>query len=182
MVQLPFFRAAAVIATLALPLGGAACTGSTAADDGPSQANPLDGEEASLMAGLNMLRASQTPPLPSIAVCFSLDISASAHSDDMRDHNYLAQSPPDDASSTVRTRACTAGYAPACSGNIAMGEVLAEGFGSGATTLTGWEANPTSDGILLNATFIVGGVGRAIGATTEMWTLDLAAVTDPSCQ
>ena len=179
MRQLSFFRVAAVFA---LPLGVAACTGSTAADDGPSQANPLDSEEASLMAGLNMLRASQTPALPSIAVCFSLNVSASAHSDDMRDNNYLAQSPPDDPSSTVRTRACTAGYTPACSGDIAMGEVLAEGFGSGATTLTGWEDNATSDALLLNAGFIVGGVGRSIGATTEMWTLDLAAVNDPSCQ
>jgi uncharacterized protein YkwD len=173
------FRAAAV---LALSFGLAACGSSVAAADGPSQANPLDSEESALIVALNALRASQSPPAPPVAVCFSLDVSAAAHSDDMRDNDYLAASPPGDPQSTVRTRACSAGYTPACSSDLAMAELVASGYGTGDDTLSGWESNATSDPLLLDPVFIVGGVGRSIGAATETWTLDLAAKADPSCQ
>ena len=169
-------------AVLAMPLGLAACDGTTAADDGPSQANPLDSEESAAIVAINALRASQSPPAPSVAVCSALNVSASAHSDDMRDNGYLAESPPNDPASTVRTRACSAGYTPACSGSLAMGELVASGYGTGQDTVSGWDNDTTAKPILLNPVFIVAGIGRSLGANIETWTLDLAAATDPSCQ
>jgi uncharacterized protein YkwD len=171
------FRAAVV----ALPLGLAACSGTTAASNGPSQANPLDGEESAAIVALNTLRAAQSPPSPSVIACFALNFSASAHSDDMRDHGYLAESPPNDPQSTVRTRACSAGYTPACSANLAMGELVASGYGTGQDTINGWDGDMTSKPILLNPVFVVAGIGRSLGANIETWTLDLAAKPDPSC-
>lgn len=163
---------------LALPLALPACTGSTTDPDLPSDPK-LDLEEQAVIQSLNSLRSSQG--LPTVTACVSLNVSASAHSDDMRDNGYLDESPPGNPSSTVRTRACTAGYTPACSGTIPMGELVAEGFGTGAETVTQWQNDMTAGPILVNPAFIVAGVGRSIGATAQTWTLDLASVADPSC-
>jgi uncharacterized protein YkwD len=169
-----FPRATAVLA-FALPLS--ACQGTTTAFGGPSQANPLDSEESSVIQSLNMLRMGKG--LPQVAVCFSLNVSASAHSDDMRNKMYLSDVSPD--GSTVRTRGCMNGYTPACTGMIPMAELVAEGFGTGAETLSQWAADPTAGPILIEAPFVVAGCGRSIGADNERWTLDLASQQDASC-
>jgi uncharacterized protein YkwD len=164
---------------LALPLALAACNGTTTAYGGPSQANPLDSEENDVLLQLNILRSQKG--VSQVAVCFSLNVSASAHSDDMRDNMYLSDVSPIDGS-TVRTRACKAGYAAACPpATIPMAELVAEGNGTGAMTLAQWATDTTAGPILTEAPFVEAGVGRSIGADNERWTLDLASVMDPSC-
>jgi uncharacterized protein YkwD len=168
-----FSRSAAVL----LPLVLAACNGSTTAVGGPSQANPLDPEENAAIAQVNVLRVMAGAP--QVTVCASLNVSASAHSDDMRDNNYLAEMSPD--GSTVRTRACKAGYTPSCTGNLPMAELVAEGSGTGAETVAQWANDATAGPILVQKDLVVAGIGRSFGVDNERWTLDFASVTDPSC-
>ncbi len=170
-----FARAIAVLVPLSLC---AACGGNTSAVDAPSQANPLDAEESDVIYELNSLRTAAGVPV--VTVCSSLNVSASAHSDDMRDNDYLSDTPPTNPASTVRTRACTAGYAPACTGTIPMAELVAEGYGTGAETVMQWQMDSTAGPILVEAPFVVAGVGRSQGATNQYWALDLAATADPA--
>ncbi len=165
-------------ALLALSLGLAACSGSTTSANLPSIANPLDSDRDDVMAQLNVLRLAAGVPIAND--CYTLNISASAHSDDMRDNNYLSDVAPD--GSTVRTRACSAGYEAACgAATIPMAELVAQGFATGEDTVNQWAADMTSDPILINAQLTWVGVGRSIGATAQYWTLDMASVDDPSC-
>jgi uncharacterized protein YkwD len=163
-------------AVLVLPLALAACNGSVAAG-GPSSPS-LDTEELAALAQINVLRGTAAVPL--VTACTSLNVSASAHSDDMRDNGYLAEMSPVDGS-TVRTRACKAGYAPSCTGNIPMAELVAEGSGTGAATVAQWAMDGTAGPILVQKDLVLAGIGRSIGADNERWTLDLASVADPSC-
>lgn len=160
-----------------LPLALVACTGNTTAVGGPSPTS-LDDQEKDAIAQLNLLRG-QAGLSPVLAVCTSLNVSASTHSDDMRDRQYLSDMAPD--GSTVRTRACAAGYTPACSGSIPMAELVAEGYGTGAETVTQWSNDPTAGPITRQSGFLVVGIGRSIGTDNERWTLDLSSMTDASC-
>ncbi len=83
--------------------------------------------------------------------------------------------------STVRMRACTAGYAPGCAASAPMSEVVASGFKTGDETLASWVSDPTSGPIVTDAQLIVVGVGRSKGATGYIWTMDLGSVADASC-
>jgi uncharacterized protein YkwD len=160
---------------LALP----ACSGTTAASDAPSIANPLDSERGDALNQLNTLR--QMAGVPLATNCFSLNVSASAHSDDMRDNDYLSDTAPD--GSTVRTRACSAGYAPACDGTTtAMAELVASGSATGQETVGQWAGSTMSAPLLVNSALVWVGLGRSIGATDVYWAMDMAATADPSCQ
>jgi uncharacterized protein YkwD len=163
---------------LALPLALTACNGNTTANLAPTPGNPLDPEENAIVFQLNALRAQKG--LSQVTACFSLNVSAAAHSDDMRDNNYLSDVSPTDMS-TVRTRACTFGYKAACGTSIPMAELVAEGNGTGNETFAQWESDMTAGPILVEPPFVVVGLGRSIGADNERWTLDLASMTDPSC-
>ncbi len=166
-------RAAAALLSLAL----VAC-GSTTAAGGPSQANPLDPEESAAVAKVNSIRMAANVPL--LTPCTSLNVSASAHSDEMRDNGYLSDVSPV-TMSTVRTRACAAGYMPACSGSLPMAELVAEGSGTGPDTVMQWQMDATAGPILTQADLLVVGIGRSIGVDNERWTMDFASQTDPSC-
>jgi uncharacterized protein YkwD len=164
--------------SLALSLSSAACT-SIEVPTGPSQANPLDPEESDIVFLLNQLRTSKG--LPAVNVCKSLNASASGHSDDMRDNAYLSDMGPD--GSTVRTRACAAGYQAACGSTIAMAELVASGNTAGQDTFNQWTGDATSSPILTNGVFLVVGVGSSEASDGSfLWTLDLGGVADPSCQ
>lgn len=162
-----------------LPFSLAACSGTTAGFGGASQANPLDAEENSVVQQLNLLR--QSAGVSQVSVCTSLNVSASAHADDMRDGMYLSDVSPT-TGSDVRSRACAAGYSAACGTTIPMAELVAEGYGTGAQTVDQWHTDPTAGPILVQAGFVVVGVGRSLAADNERWTLDLSSVADPSCQ
>jgi uncharacterized protein YkwD len=163
---------------LALPLALTACSGNTTASDLPSIANPLDTDRSDAMTQLNVLRQGAGVPLATN--CFSLNVSASAHSDDMRDNDYLAETAPD--GSTVRTRSCSAGYEPGCVASTPMAELVAQGYATGEDTVNQWAADTTSSPILINPALVWVGVGRSIGATAQYWTLDMGATADSSCQ
>jgi len=160
-------------------LGAMALTGCTSVDyaDKVSVANPLDEFESDLVVKLNGLR--QAAGAPVLAVCATLNVATSAHSDDMRDNNYLSDVAPD--KSTTPTRACAAGYQPGCIKTVAMVEFIAKGHCEGSVTLDQWKADPKSSVMLTKPEFVVMGVGRALGADYPIWTLDLADKTDASC-
>jgi uncharacterized protein YkwD len=168
----PCFRSVLLV----LPLALAACNGTTGLP--ATIANPLDPERAAAVAELNSIRASAG--VSQLTVCASLNVSASGHSDDMRDNNYLAEVSPL-TGSDVRTRACSAGYNTACASSNPMAELVAEGYSSGAQTITQWQADATSGPILTKAGMTVVGMGRSVGADNVFWTLDLSSATDPSC-
>jgi uncharacterized protein YkwD len=145
----------------------------------PTPANPLDAEETSFVAGLNTYRKKASAP--PIAVCASLNVSASAHSDDMRDHSYLAEISPIDMSN-AHTRACKAGYAPACGASTStMSELVAVSVGTGQALLMQFTSDPSASHLLAETSFVVVGLGRSIGCDNDYWTIDLASMSDPSC-
>src|SRR5262249_47957984 len=109
-----------------------------------------------------------------------LDASASSHSDDMRDKAYLSDMAPD--GSTVRDRACAAGYTAACGTSIPMAELVASGNTAGIETFQQWSTDPASSPLLVNAMLVVVGVGRSLGESDATWTLDLGGAMDPSCK
>jgi uncharacterized protein YkwD len=160
-------------------LAAMALTGCSSVEfaDKVSQANPLDEFEQDLVNKLNELR--QGAGVPTLAVCASLNVATSAHSDDMRDKNYLSDVAPD--KSTTVTRACDAGYEPACLGIPAMVEFIAKGKGEGSVTLDQWKMDPESNVLLTKPEFVVVGVGRSLGADQPIWTMDVADRTDASC-
>jgi uncharacterized protein YkwD len=157
-----------------------AITGCTSVEyaDKVSVANPLDPFELDVRDQLNALRT--TAGVPALTVCASLNVATSAHSDDMRDKNYLSDVGPD--KSTTPTRACDAGYQPACVGTAAMVEFIAKGHGEGTNTLDQWKADPKSSALLTAPEFVVMGLGRSLGADYPIWTLDMADQTDASCE
>jgi uncharacterized protein YkwD len=161
----------------ALTVGG--CSSVEFADK-VSPANPLDEFELDLLDGLNAVRESAG--VPKLAVCASLNVATSAHSDDMRDKNYLSDIAPAPDNSTTPTRACDAGYAPACAGSAAMVEFIAKGHGEGTVTLEQWQKDMATGDMLTRAEFVVVGIGRALGADQPIWTMDMADKPDGSCE
>jgi uncharacterized protein YkwD len=153
--------------------------GDVATNLGPSEANPLDAEESALIAGLNKLRADAGIAAP-VLVCASLNVSASAHADDMRDNAYLSDTGQD--SSTPRTRGCAAGYKPACSDtSTPMAETVASGIVSGTGTLPQWQKDEATKTLLVNPALTVVGIGRSLQGDVPVWAMDLASKDDPSC-
>jgi uncharacterized protein YkwD len=152
--------------------------GSVSMDLGPSQANPLDSEEANAWFEINQVRAGKG--LAPVAKCASLNVSASAHADDMRDNDYLAETGMD--GSSVQSRACAAGYMTACtSPDAAMEELVAMGIETGEATVQQWVGSSTADAILVNPNMTVVGIGRSLSSSTTYWAADFAAVDEASC-
>jgi uncharacterized protein YkwD len=170
-----------VLAPLALGCGllSAGC-GGVELNRVASEANPLDAEESSLVASLNKFRADAGIATP-VQVCASLNVSASAHADDMRDNAYLSDTGQD--GSTPRSRGCAAGYSAACNDtSTAMAEMVASGLLKGADTLPQWEKDEMTKGLLLNPALTVIGVGRSLEGETPVWAMDLASKDDASCK
>lgn len=156
-----------------------ACSGTTDAPDAePSEANPLDSEESALFFSLNEYR--QNHGVAPVKQCVVLNVSASKHSDDMRDQNYLDDTAPD--GTTARARACSEGYQPACD-NTAMAELVGSGLENGDPTLDQWTKDATTEAIVVNPGLTVAGVGRSLWGIEKpaVWTLDFGASDDPSC-
>ena len=180
MASRPFDRRS-VFAPLALLVGlfASGCSGDVQSNPGPSEANPIDAEESAVIAGLNKLRAGAGITTPML-VCVSLNVSAAAHADDMRDNAYLSDTGPD--GSTPRSRGCKVGYSPACDDKTtAMAEVVASGLVNGADTLPQWQKDEKTQALLLNPALSVVGIGRALQGDVPTWAMDLASKDDASC-
>ena len=170
-------RPACFALTLALaPLlaGCPTAVGST----GPSDP-ALDPEETQLLYELNSIREGAGIGTPMI-VCASLNKSASAHSDDMRDKGYLSDMAPD--GSDVRSRTCDAGYKPGCSSTTLMAELVASGVDLGKDAADSWNASDGGQPVILNPGLVAAGTGRSLGPDgTTYWTLDMGGQDDASC-
>jgi uncharacterized protein YkwD len=164
-----------LICAFLLALGAGGCSGTTT-DLAASIANPLDPIRIQLLADVNQVRSSMN--LGTFTDCATLNVAASAHSDDMRDNDYLSDTAPD--GSTPRSRACSAGYTPACSTTTIMAELVAQGQPDAMTTVSQWTADPTADGLMLTPSLVVAGIGRSIHTSgTATWSLDLGSVACP---
>jgi len=166
-------RAAAVASALV----ATACT-STSFSGGPSDP-ALDPEENDVVYELNRRREDAGIAATFLA-CTSLNASASAHSDDMRDKSYLDATGID--GSTVRTRACKAGYQPGCSDTSAMAELVGNGLDTGKEIAAQWADSAQGSAVVLDPTLLVIGIARAVGDNGTWWTLDIGATDDPSCK
>lgn len=177
-----FVRKLGALGASLLALGaasGAAGCGSDIGVTGPSTANPLDEGEEALVKELNAHRAGAG--LPALSVCVSLNVSATLHSDDMRDKGYQSDVGKDDGSTTM-TRACEAGYKPGCDG-AAMAEVIASGSDDPASTANQWKEDATAGPILVNPNLVVLGVGRSFrNDKPPVWTVDFGGAPDSSCE
>jgi uncharacterized protein YkwD len=156
----------------------AGCASTETMDLGPSQANPLDSEEAAALFEVNQVRAGKG--ISPVTSCSSLNVSASAHADDMRDNDYLMETGLD--GSTVQSRACTAGYMAGCAASAEMAELVAMGIQTGEATVEQWVGNTKAEGILVDPALIVVGIGRSISSSTTYWAADFGAVDEASCQ
>jgi uncharacterized protein YkwD len=160
------------------PLGSVACSGSAdVVPTGPSQANPLDSDEQSMLAAINSLRAGDG--VGQITGCATLNVSASAHSDDMRDTGYLKDVAPD--GSTPRQRACEAGYQSACAETMAMAELVASGNYAADLTLDQWTKDAGTRALLVNPDLLAVGIGLSVGGDSPIWTVDFGGAVEASC-
>jgi len=160
------------------PLGSVACSGSAdVVPTGPSQANPLDSDEQSMLAGINSLRAGDG--VGEVAGCATLNVSSSTHSDDMRDSGYLKDVSPD--GSTPRQRACEAGYQSACETTTAMAELVASGNYAADLTLDQWTKDAGTRALLANADLLAIGIGLSVGGDSPIWTVDFGSAVEASC-
>ncbi len=154
------------------------CSGSAdVVPNGPSQANPLDGDEAALLEAVNSLRVSNA--VGKISGCASLNVSASAHSDDMRDSGYLKDVSPDGV--MPRQRACEAGYLAACETTTAMAELVASGNYGAEPTLAQWTKDAGTKALLLEPGLQAMGIGLSLGGESPIWTADFGGVVEASC-
>jgi uncharacterized protein YkwD len=167
-----FFLVLPLLAASSALLG---CNGSAACDCQPTIPNPIDMEEETILSDLNAARGMAHL----VSQCKSLNVSAAGHSDDMRNNMYLSETAPD--GSDVRSRACKAGYMAACGTTIAMAELVAEGNPTGDSTYMQWAGDAMAQMHLMNPGFLVVGFGHSQGLNNVYWTLDLAAMNDPSC-
>lgn len=159
-------------------LGTAACSGSTTLESSKDASHEsLDSEEQAMLLAVNDRRVANGVPV--VSACTSLNASASHHSDDMRDHKYLSDVAKD--GSTVRTRACDAGYTPGCDQSAAMAELVSDGVAEPDGVVQQWLGDASTKTILLNPNLVVVGIGRAEGAAPPVWTLDMASAQDASC-
>lgn len=173
-----FLRKSAQLFLASIALAGVSGCDADIGVTGPSPANPLDSEEQALADALNNHRTASG--VPTLSICASLNVSASAHSDDMRDKDYQSDVGLD--GSTTMSRACAAGYAPGCS-NAAMAEVIASGSPDPAHTLSQWQGDATAAPILVNPSLTVMGVGRTFREDkSPIWTIDFGGEQDSSCQ
>ncbi len=147
--------------------------------DGTSPQNPLDPEESVVVQKVNALR--DTVNAPAVKVCAALNVSASVHSDDMRNKGYLDDNAPD--GTDPRQRACNAGYKPACENIAGMVELVAKGNALGAETFSQWNKDPATQKLIQDSTFLVIGVGRSLSSeASAIWTVDMSTADDPSCE
>ena len=80
------------------------------------------------------------------------------------------------------TRACKAGYTPAC-GDGLMAEVIASGSEDPQHTVGQWKADATAGPILVNPGLTMIGVGRTFREdASPIWTVDFGGLDDPSCK
>jgi len=164
--------------TLAFAALAVGCTDVDFAD-GQSPQNPLDPEESLVVQKMNEIRASAGAP--ALKVCFSLNLSASVHSDDMREKGYLDDNAPD--GSDPVDRACNAGYKPACDNMVGMVELVAKGNAEGEPTFAQWNGDAGTRMLLQSPEFLVVGVGRAMSSEeSAIWTVDMSTAEDPSCE
>jgi uncharacterized protein YkwD len=168
-----------LIPAFGLLLGLVACgCGSTEFAETKSPANPLDPEESDLVLQLNLFRQDNAGITTPVIVCKALNVSASEHADDMRDTGYLSDTAPD--GSSPRSRACAAGYKPACDTQAAMAEVVAKGSAVATVTFPQWTMDAKTKPLLLNPGLSVVGVGRSLGEPIT-WTMDMSSIDDPAC-
>jgi uncharacterized protein YkwD len=157
----------------------AACSNSTGGLDTVSDPT-VDPVEADAVYQINQAR-EQAGIAATLKVCTALNVSASGHSDDMRDKGYTKEVGPDGSNS--RSRSCAAGYQPGCLTTTSMGELVASGIDEGTVVVDTWMKSDSGKGALLGTGFAVVGVGRALGDDGTMyWTVDLGGKDDPSCQ
>jgi uncharacterized protein YkwD len=153
---------AAVLALLPVALGHA--------QPSPETPTAATGRKADLATGLNAARvkAGQLP----LAESPELDTAAQAHSDDMRDHDYLDHEAPD--GSQPQDRAAAAGYrVPPASAWIVV-EVISAISADAAGPLHWWlDEDPSVHGkVLLDPRWREFGVGYAEGGRYgNYWTV-----------
>jgi len=164
--------------SLLLSIPALGCSGSAdVVPSGPSQANPLDADEQSLLDLVNDLRVSNAAaPLTG---CVTLNVSASTHADDMRDRGYLKDVTPEGA--TPRQRACEAGYASACSETTAMAELVASGNYAPDLTLAQWTKDAATQTLLVDPGLVVIGIGFSVGGDSPVWAADFGGAVEASC-
>jgi hypothetical protein len=153
-----------------------ACAGCIGASDASTA---LDAEESAMLVAINQYRASNG--VGALTACTSLSRAAAGHAEDMRDNDYFqhtgvnGESPWD--------MACAACFEAGCGPQTEMASGIAAGNESGTATLAQLQAIPGDNANLLNAAFVVIGIGRAVGGGTYgiYWTLQYAATSEPSC-
>jgi uncharacterized protein YkwD len=169
--------ALSLLAIAAALLAGCGDSGHAETVPGRSQANPLDQQETALLQAVNDLREQHGTP--AVRACTTLNVSASLHSDDMRDRNYTDADGPD--GSTPTSRACDAGYQAACEMGANVAEMVATGPLDGGAALAKWTEDPGSTANIVDEAHEAVGIGRAPSGDASVWTLDLAGAYEPSC-
>ncbi|APR77124.1 Hypothetical protein A7982_02471 [Minicystis rosea] len=155
-----------------------ACANTTTTNDVSDPA--LDPFESDAIYEMNRVR-EDAGVAAILTACTSLNVSATKHSDDMRDQDYLKEQGLD--GSTIRTRSCAAGYQPGCVESTAMGELIAKGIDDGKTVVAQWSTNADAHALMVSPSLVAIGVGRSLGEDGTMWwTVDLGGQADPSCQ
>ena len=131
-----------------------------------------------MVQAINDLRGMQGAQM--LKDCATLNVSAAKHSDDMRDQGYLDDEAPD--GSTPRSRACAAGYQPACGDSTPIAELVASGIYEAEASLAQWTKTAETTGILIDGALAVIGVGRADYGESPVWTVDFGGAYEATCE
>jgi uncharacterized protein YkwD len=164
---MPRLKSALALALLALAVGSPAAASAATGDP------VLDPEEKAFCTQINQYRA-QNGRAP-LRVSVSLTKAAKWLSSDMGAKNYFSHT--DSLGRAFNTRLGAFGY----TFNTYMGENIAAGYASAASTFAQWRGSAGHNTNMLSPSYNVIGIGRAYSATSTYkwyWTTDFGGYTD----
>jgi uncharacterized protein YkwD len=164
---MPKLKSALALALLSLAVGAPAAASAATGDP------VLDAEETAFCTKINQYRVQngRTP----LRVSVSLTNASKWMSNDLAGKNYFSHT--DSLGRAFNTRLGAFGYTY----GTYIGENVAAGYASGASTFEQWRASSGHDANMLNPAYKVIGIGRGYSATSAYkwyWTTDFGAYTD----
>ncbi len=139
---------------------------------------PLDTQEQAFVGLINNYRASNG--LSALTPCTSLNRAAQGHSEWMLAQMNLSHTGAN--GSSMVDRACDACYDQACPLQTSMGENILYNFnGNAQSAFDQWRNSPPHNANMLNSSFTMIGVGRAVSSGPIYWTNKFAGANEASC-
>jgi uncharacterized protein YkwD len=152
---------------------GTGTTGTPTSGSSPTTISSLDPQVSAFLTLINAYRVQNSAP--ALQVSIALTNSAQWMSTDMANNNYLDHT--DSLGRDPYTRMIAFGY----DYNTDEGENVAAGNSDASDTFTQWKNSAEHNANMLDASYLVIGIGRAYSATSTYgwyWTTDFGGYVD----